>query len=258
MHRLKLVLSMLGFLGFLSVPHILNALGANPALFLTWDRTLMEFWANPSHYLKSLLTTFSVGAVSVVISLIIGLFAGILFAYFDKWLGFMETVMKFVWSVPLIVVAVYLNIFIDNSLLFVIITGVFLGVFPIISYVYNKATEPDDGILSLAATLNMSKFSEFVHLRFREIFKNISIPLDQSIPLTYIGVTMGEYSIGRVAGTNGYGLGSDFQYGMQYSNYAVVYVSIVFMVFLVYASGEASRIPKAIRVISKRIMGGKP
>lgn len=63
---------------------------------------------------------------------------------------------------------------------------------------------------------------------------------------------MGEYTIGRVAGTNSYGLGSDFQYGMQYSNYEVVYVSIIFMVFLVYASGEASRIPRAIRAISKR------
>ncbi len=254
MHRLKLVLRMLGFLGFLSIPHIANIFGANPALFLTWDQTIGEFWAHPSHYLMSLFTTFWIGVISVTISLVIGLSAGVIFAYFDKWLGFLETVMKFVWSVPLIVVAVYLNIFIDNALIFKIITGVFLGIFPIISYAYHKATEPNDGILSIVATFNMSKFQEFVHLRFREIFKNLSIPLDQSIPLTYIGVTMGEYTVGRAAGTNGYGLGSDFQYGMQYSNYEIVYVSIIFMVFLVYASGEASKIPSVIHSIVKSRM----
>jgi ABC-type nitrate/sulfonate/bicarbonate transport system permease component len=243
---------MAGFLGFLSIPHVANKFGANADLFLTWDRTIGEFWRDPVHYLLSLASTFTVGAVAVAVSLVIGLSSGLLFAYFDRWLGFMETVMKFVWSVPLIVVAVYLNIFIDNSVVFVIVTGVFLGLFPIISFVYHKAIEPNDGILSLVATFNMNKMSEFYHLRFREIYKNLSKPLDQSIPLTYIGVTMGEYTVGRVSGTNSYGLGSDFQLGMQYTQYETVYVSIVLMVFLVYASGEASKIPSALRSISNR------
>lgn len=253
MHRLHHVLKMAGFLGFLSIPHIANKLGANQDLFLTWDRTIGEFWRDPEHYLLSLVSTFTVGAIAVAISTVIGLASGLLFAYFGRWLGFMETVMKFIWSVPLIVVAVYLNIFIDDSILFVIITGVFLGIFPIISFVYHKAIEPNDGILSLVATFNMTKMSEFYHLRFREIFKHLSVPLDQSIPLAYIGVTMGEFTVGGVAGTNSYGLGSDFQYGMNNTQYEVVYVSIIFMVFLVYASGEASRIPSAFRSLIEKI-----
>ncbi|MCI5119852.1 MAG: ABC transporter permease subunit [Candidatus Electrothrix sp. AUS4] len=247
MRRLNHVLKLAGFLGFLSIPHLANKFGANQELFLTWDKTINEFLSNPKHYLLSLLYTLSVGAIAVFMSTIIGVASGILFAYFERWLGFMETVMKFIWSVPLIVVAVYLNIFIDNSVLFVIITGVFLGIFPIISYTYNKAIEPNDGILSIVATFNMSKKAEFFYLRLREIFKNFSVALDQSIPLTYIGVTMGEYTVGGVAGTNNYGLGSDFQFGMNNTQYEVVYVSIIFMVFLVYASGEASRIPSIAR-----------
>lgn len=252
MTRLKHVLKLLGFLGFLSLPHVANKLGANPELFLTWDKTVEEFWGQPKHYLMSLWTTFYVGAVAVTVSLFIGVLLGCLFAYFDKWLGFLETVMKFIWSIPLIVVAVYLNIFIDNSLVYVLITGVFLGLFPIISYTYGKLVESHDGIVSLSATFNLSKFGEFRHLRSRELFRNMSLPLEQSIPLTYIGVTMGEYTVGNVAGVRTYGLGSDFQYGMMYSEFEVVYVSIIFMVFLVYASGEATKIPSAIGRLIKR------
>lgn len=255
MRRLNHVLKMAGFLGFLSIPHLANKFGANQDLFLTWDKTIAEFLSDPQHYLLSLLSTFAVGAVAVAISTVIGVIFGLLFAYFQKWLGFMETVMKFVWSVPLIVVAVYLNIFIDDPIVFVIITGVFLGVFPIISFVYHKAIEPNDGILSLVATFNMSKRAEFLHLRTREIFKNISVSLDQSIPLTYIGVTMGEFTVGGVAGTNSYGLGSDFQYGMHNTRYEIVYVSIILMVFLVYASGEASIIPSKVRSLINKIRG---
>ena len=64
---------------------------------------------------------------------------------------------------------------------------------------------------------------------------------------------MGEFTVGGVAGTNSYGLGSDFQYGMNNTQYEVVYVSIIFMVFLVYASGEASRIPSALGSLIEKI-----
>lgn len=257
--RFRLSLKFIGFFGFLSIPHILNKLGANPEIFINWDKIAKEFWTNTEHHLLSLWSTFSIGAVSVVISLLLGICLGLLFAYYNRWLGFFETVMKFIWSIPLIVVAVYLNIFIDNTNYYIIITGVFLGIFPILSFVYHKAAEKDEGIVSLVASFNLSKRSEFRHFRLREIWQNLAIPLAQSIPLTYIGVTMGEYTVGRVAGTTDYGLGSDFQFGMQYTNFEKVYVAIILMVFLVFLSGEIfeflSRVRGFINNIKVKIIG---
>lgn len=200
----------------------------------------------------SLWTTFHLGAISVFISLAIGVFLGLFFAYFDKWVGFFETVTKFIWSIPLIVVAVYLNIFIDNTIHYIIVTGVFLGIFPIISFSYHKAKEKHDGILSLVSSFNLNKFSEFKFFRFREVFNSLTVPLAQSVPLTYIGVTMGEFTVGRVAGSDDYGLGSDFQFAMQYSKFSKVYVAVILMVFLVFVSGE---IFDVIVELNKRIKG---
>ena len=150
--------------------------------------------------------------------------------------------MKFIWSIPLIAVAVYLNIFIRSSNVFIIITGLFLGIFPILSSSYRKSIEQNDGILSMVASFNLSKRKEFWHFRLREVMNNLVKPLAQSVPLAYIGVTMGEYTVGRVAGSNDFGLGSDFQFAMQYSKFPKVYVSIILMMFLVFISGEVFEI----------------
>ena len=236
--RLRFILKLIGFFGFLSIPHILNKIGIKPELFRTWDQIATEFWKNNTHYLLSLLTTFYIGGLAIIISILIGISFGILFSYKDRWLGYFESVSKFIWSIPLIVVAVYLNIFINIPIIYIIITGVFLGHFQILSYTYKKGNEDNEGILSLVASFNLSKKNEFRHFRIREIIKNLNIPLAQSVPLSYIGVTMGEYTYGRVAGSDEYGLGIDFQYGMQYSKFEIVYVSIILMVFLVFISGE--------------------
>ena len=236
--RLKYAFKFIGFFGFLSIPHILNKMGIKPMIFCTWDEIAAEFWTNLGHHLLSLWTTFYIGALSILISIILGVLLGMLFGYFNKFLGFFETVMKFIWSIPLIAVAVYLNIFINSTVVFVIITGVFLGVFPILSQSYQKCIEPNDGILSMVASFNLSKREEFWHFRFREVVIHLVVPLAQSVPLAYIGVTMGEYTVGRVAGTDAFGLGSDFQFAMQYSKFPNVYVSIILMMFLVYVSGE--------------------
>jgi len=234
---IHLAVKFIGFFGFLSIPHILNKLGANPEIFRTWEQIAKEFWTNPGHHLFSLWTTFHLGVISIFISLAIGLFFGILFAFFDRWIGPFETVAKFIWSIPLIVVAVYLNIFLANTTLYIIITGVFLGYFPILSFTYKKAIEENEGIISLVSSFNLSKIAEFRFFRLREIFGNLAVPLAISVPLAYIGVTMGEFTVGRVAGSDDCGLGSDFQFAMQYSKFEKVYVAIILMVFLVFISG---------------------
>jgi len=236
--KLRFILKFLGFFGFLSIPHILNRLGANPELFKTWDQIGAEFWKNLGHHLVSLWTTFYIGAFAIIISLILGVTLGLLFSYYNKWMGYFETITKFIWSIPLIALAVYLNVFIDSIFVYIVTTGVFLGVFPILSFTYKKANEQDDGIISICASFNLSKYQEYKHLRVREVFKTLVFPLAQSVPLTYIGVTMGEYTVGRVSGTDEFGLGSDFQYAMQYSKFEKVYVAIILMVFLVFVTGE--------------------
>ncbi|GAB6283076.1 MAG: hypothetical protein STSR0008_18310 [Ignavibacterium sp.] len=236
--KIRFILKFIGFFGFLSIPHILNKFGANPELFKTWDEIGAEFWNDIIHHSFSLWTTFYIGAISIIISLILGTSLGLLFSYFNKWIGYFETVTKFIWSIPLIAVAVYLNIFIESTFIYVVITGVFLGIFPIISFTFKKANERDDGIISLCASFNLTKFQEFKYLRVREVLKTLVFPLAQSVPLAYIGVTMGEYTVGRVAGSDDFGLGSDFQYAMQYSRFAEVYVAIILMVFLVFITGE--------------------
>jgi ABC-type nitrate/sulfonate/bicarbonate transport system permease component len=236
--RIRLIFKFVGFFGFLSIPHIANKLGANPQLFITWDGICKEFWMNLNHHLQSLMTTFYMGAISIIISIVFGTTLGIVFSYFNKWIGYFEALAKFIWSVPLIAVAVYLNIFIKNQNLYIVITGVFLGIFPIISFVFKKANEPNEGILSLAASFNLTKYEEYKYLRAREVIRNLVFPLAQSVPLAYIGVTMGEFTWGRTAGSSNSGLGSDFQFAMQYSRFEKVYVAIILMVFLVYITGE--------------------
>lgn len=236
--KVRFILRFVGFFGFLSIPHLLNKFGANPELFKTWSEIISEFWENLGHHTLSLWTTFYTGAVSIIISLILGVTLGLIFSYYNKWIGYFETVTKFIWSIPLIAVAVYLNLFIESTFIYVVITGVFLGIFPILSFTFKKANERDDGIISLCASFNLTKMQEYRHLRIREVFKTLVFPLAQSVPLAYIGVTMGEYTVGRVAGSDDFGLGSDFQFAMQYSKFEKVYVAIILMVFLVFVTGE--------------------
>ena len=237
MKSFKFLFKFVSLLGFMSFPHFMNYLGYNDTVFCKWDKVIDEFWTKLPEYTMSLWTTFYIGVIAIFISILLGVTLGLIIAYFDKWIGGFETVLKFIWSIPLIVVAVYFNIFISNAETYIILMGVFLGIFPIISFAYRKSLEKHDGILSLVATFNLTKIQEFRHLRLREIFNNLSLPLAQSVPLTYIGVTMGEFQFGKTAGHEVYRLGSQFQFAMNYSLFPKMYVTIFLMMFLVFFSG---------------------
>lgn len=216
----------------------MNLLGIQKDLFVTLDKISEEFWSNCFDYLISLANSFLRGVCCICISTFLGVVLGILFSYFNKYLDTFENIMKFIWSIPLIAVSVYLNIFIPNEQLFIIINGAFLGTYPVLSFTYRKCLEQNEGILSLVASFNLSKKDEYKYFRIKEVIRNLVFPLAQSVPLVYIGVSMGEYTVGQVAGGDSFGLGSDFRNGINYSHFPKVYVTIILMVFLVFVSGE--------------------
>ena len=240
MKKLKYILTFLSLLGLISIPQILQWLGFEPFVFSSWQEMVKELWDNFGHYLLSLWTTLWVGTIAILISLLIGVPIGIFIGYKEKWLGFFETTMKFIWSIPLIAVAVLLHVLLPSNkeLLYIVINGVFLGMFPVLSFAYLKSIEKDDRILNMVASFNLSKFQEFWYFRKNEVWKNLAIPLTQSVPLTFIGITMGEYMIGGGVNSNYFGLGSELKIGLNIEhNFAKVYVVIALMMTLVFTSG---------------------
>lgn len=240
MKRIKYILTFLSLIGLISIPQILQWLGFEPFIFSSWQQMVTELWSNLNHYLYSFWTTLWVGVVAIITSLAIGVPIGILIGYQDKWLGFFETTMKFVWSIPLIAVAVFLHVLLPSSkeLLYIVINGVFLGTFPILSFTYRKCIEKDERILNMVASFNLTKFQEFQYFRLNEVWKNLVIPMTQSVPLTYIGITMGEYMVGGGVNNNYFGLGSELKVGLSIEhNFAKVYVVMALMMTLVFTSG---------------------
>lgn len=65
--------------------------------------------------------------------------------------------------------------------------------------------------------------------------------LSQSLPLCFIGETMGEYTSAKIS-TFSVGLGGILRYAQNYSNYTRLWLSIILMMLLVFSSGEIIRI----------------
>jgi len=236
---MKRVLTFFSLIGLFSLPQLLAKLGVDVFYKSNCNNVYSEFWDNIGYYLGAFLTTLTTGAVSVILSVIIGIILGIIIGYYDKYLGFFENVSKFVWSLPLIAVANYLNILGLSGVMFSIVTGVFLGVFPIISYSYRKCIDVDDKIINMVASFNLSKKQEFYHFRIPEVLKsnNINAVLAQSVPLAYIGVTMGEWLVSSPIWSDYIGLGSIFRDSMNNGRYDKVYVTMFIMMALVYSTG---------------------
>ena len=244
---MKRVFTFFSLIGLFSTPQILLLFGVNVFYKSRYDNVYAEFWNNITDYFFAFSTTFFTGAISVILSVIFGIFIGIFIGYYDKYLGFFENVSKFVWSLPLIAVANYLNIIGLSGVKFSIVTGVFLGVFPIISYSYRKCIDVDDKIINMVASFNLNKKQEFYHFRIPEILKsnNINAVLAQSVPLAYIGVTMGEWLVSNPIFSNYIGLGSIFRNSINDGRYDKVYVTMFLMMALVYSTGIiAESLPK--------------
>lgn len=256
MKRLRHILTFLSIFGLFSIPQILNLLGLNPTVFSSYADIVDEFYTNFSKYLECITTTFFIGILATLISIALGCGIGMIIAYFSRFLGFFENLMKFIWSIPLIVVAVFLHLFISSETIYIIITGVFLGLFPILSFTYKKCLEEDDRINNIAASFNLCKYQEFKFFRLSEVLRNLNIPLAQSVPLTFIGITMGEWTVGGAVNSIYNGLGTEFRFGMDKTQFPKVYVAMLLMMCLVYFSGvvfeESLKIRKFISDKIKR------
>lgn len=247
MKRLKLVLTLFSLVGLYSLPQILDAFGINVFYRSRFDNVYSEFWNNAKSYLLAFATSSVTGAIAIVISIILGVAFGILIGYFDRYLGFFENITKFIWSLPLIAVANYLSLLGLSTSIYSIVTGVFLGIFPIISYTYRKCIEKDEKILNMVASFNLSKGKEFRFFRVPEILNtnNINSALAQSVPLAYIGVTMGEWLVSDPIFSKYSGLGTIFHKAMIDGRYDKVYVTMFLMMALVYSTGViAEEFPK--------------
>lgn len=239
MKKLKLLLTFFSLIGLYSLPQLLAFLGINVFYKSRYDNVYIEFWNNAPDYFYAFSTTLLTGAISVLFSVFLGIIFGIFIGYFDKYLGFFENVSKFIWSLPLIAVANYLNIIGLSGFTFSIVTGVFLGIFPIISYSYRKCIDTDDKIINMVASFNLNKKQEFLYFRIPEVLKsnNINGVLAQTVPLAYIGVTMGEWLVSNPIFSKYLGLGSIFRNSMNDGRYDKVYVTMFLMMALVYSTG---------------------
>jgi len=253
---LRYILTFLSIFGLFSIPQILNLIGLSPIVFSSYSDIIEEFQKNIIKYIECFGTTFLIGFYATLISIFFGVLIGMVISYFNKFLGFFETTMKFIWSIPLIVVAVFMHLFINSEDFYVILTGVFLGLFPILSFTYKKCLEDDDRINNIVASFDLTRFQEFQFFRLPEVLKNLTIPLAQSVPLTYIGVTMGEWTVGGAVNAVYKGLGTEFRTGMDNTLFPKVYVSMILMMCLVYSTGiifeESLKINKFIKKMLKR------
>lgn len=246
--RIKFLLKVFEFIGIISIPHILNTLGFDPFIFSSYPAVVGELYENFGQYGRSFLSTSIIGGFAVFVSILFGVGLGVLAGYFSRLGFFFETLVKLIWSIPLIAFAVFLHLFIKSDYFYVVLTGVFLGAFPIVSFTYRKCIEPNEGIQSLVASFNLSRVVEFRYFRCPEVLRSLVVPLAQSVPLTFIGVTMGEFTVGGAAGADYVGLGSDFKFGMVNSIFPKVYISIFLMIFLVFFSGELFEFLSSIKV----------
>lgn len=247
MDRYKQTLTFLSVIGIYSIPELLfRVFHINVYYGSTYTSVYEEFWSNLEKYSTSFGITFATGLVAIIISIVIGIGIGFFIGY--KNFSVAESIFKFIWSLPLIAVSNYLFIFLPvSSFSFSVITGVFLGVFPILSFTYRKCIEKDDKILNMVASFNLTKWQEFKYFRLQEILNihNMNTVLAQSVPLAYIGVTMGEYLVGNTIISNYNGLGTLFHKAMSDVRYDRVYVTMFLMMTLVYFTGViAEELPK--------------
>lgn len=252
--KYKHLITFLSVIGIYSIPQILlSVFNINVFWGSTYTNVYNEFWNNLSIYSSSFSITLLTGLVAIIISLIIGVSIGFFIGY--KNFSIIESTFKFIWSLPLIAVANYLfNLLPVSPFTFSVITGVFLGAFPIISFTYHKCIEKDDKITNMVASFNLTKWQEFKYFRWQEIWNihNINTTLAQSVPLTYIGVTMGEYLVGNPIISSYNGLGTIFHKAMTDVRYDRVYVTMFLMMTLVYFTGViAEELPK-LKILKRK------
>lgn len=223
----------------ISVPSLISLLGKAvfpPIIFPRINEISQTLFDNPIQWILASIFTLFLSIIAGVLSVLIGIIIGSIIAFFHETLGFLEIESRLLWSIPLIAISVYLNLLLGSGWLYVITLGLFLGFYPILEFTYRKCTEESEGIEALAASFGLNRYKEFRYLRIPNVIKNIADPLSKSLPLVFIGITMGEYMIGRVVDFTP-GLGGYLRQAQNNVSYPDLWLSIILMAILVLSSG---------------------
>lgn len=194
----------------------------------------LELIADPLYWIKAIAWTTFMSLLAVFISTILGSLIGFFAAFvrldsIDRW-------SQLVWSIPIVAISTYLLLVVGNGWLYGLSLAVFLGFYPVEKHVFCYCTARSEGLSSISASFCLSNYQEFRHLRFPGALRSLGATLSQIIPLCFIGETMGEFSLGKISEFT-VGLGGILLFSKNYSNYTQMWVSIIFMMLLVFIFG---------------------
>lgn len=228
----------------------LSILGVSSGLLFTWlfpsispfiaprpDMLFLELAHHPAVWLKAALWTTLMSLLAAIISCLIGILVGFFAAYarlhsIDRW-------SQLIWSMPIIAIATYLLLVVGNGWLYGLTLAVFLGFYPIEKHTFVYCSTRSEGMNSIAASFSLTKWQEYSRLRLPGSIRSLGAALAQTIPLCFIGETMGEFSIGKISEYS-VGLGGMLRFANSSSNYTKLWLSIVLMMSLVFFFGYAA------------------
>ena len=200
---------------------------------------LDEFLAEPIEWLKAMGYTAVMSVLAAGVAVLLGGVVGSLASYKRLWS--IDRWAQLIWSIPLIAIATYLLLVVGYGWAYGLSLAVFLGFYPVEKHVFDYCSSRSEGLNSLCAAFGLSRRQEFRHLRFPGAMRSLGTALAQALPLCFIGETMGEYTSAKISDFS-IGLGGCLRYAQNYSAYPRLWLSIILMMLLVFASGEISKL----------------
>lgn len=202
------------------------------------DQLFIELVKSPSDWAKAALWTTCMSLVAAFVSAVLGITVGFLAALKRLWS--VDRWAQLIWSIPLIAIATYLLIAVGYGWAYGLSLAVFLGVYPIEKHVFDYCSIRSEGMNSISASFSLSTWQEYRYLRLPGALRSLGTALSQSIPLCFIGETMGEYTSAQISPFS-IGLGGLLRFAQNYSNYSRLWMAIILMMLLVFWSGEIAR-----------------
>jgi ABC-type nitrate/sulfonate/bicarbonate transport system permease component len=196
------------------------------------------FTTQPWEWVKAMGYTTLLSTIAAAICCGLGVLLGVVTSFLKLWS--IDRWAQLIWSIPMIAIAVYLSITVGIGWLYGISLAVFLGFYPIEKYTFDFCSTKAEGVTCLCAAFNLTRYEEFRHIRIPSVLRSLGTSLSQTLPLCFIGETMGEYTSAKISSFS-VGLGGYLRYAQNYSNYKEIWLSIVCMMLLVFASGELVR-----------------
>lgn len=194
-----------------------------------------ELMKQPWIWIRAIVWTAAMSVIAAIASTFFGTLIGFSAAFFRLWA--LDRWGQLIWSIPLIASSTYLLLAFGHGWLYGLALGVFLGFYPIERHVYSYCSMRSEGVNSLSASFALSRWREFLYIRLLGSLRGLGSALSQTIPLCFIGQTMGEFTSAKISPFS-IGLGGLLRFAQNYSNYSQLWLSIIFMMVLVFFSGE--------------------